>query len=553
MGAFFKVLNSERTCGNMKKLPLFILLLYLISPVSGSLYALGEKIISLGGASGWDSALIRSGIDELPRLRTHPALVLSAGDSVRNSAGGRAVPDLSLSFDEGSPRLFRDSAGHYRVTVSPEMEAVDRQWAHTGSGSAFFSGIRAVNSAEPLLVEVASRDALFAPDNRIGDFTIEFWLYPFNMENGETIFSWTSSRPSAVRNTAEYSVQKIQCSASKNRLNWSFQDFFAAPDVSKYLDIHFSGDTPIVPRTWSHHLVRFDSGTGMIEYVVDGKAQAIKYAVLSGREGGEVYTPITGRGGCFSLGSRFTGLLDEFRIYSFCANLPSLQKYPRSGRMETRPIDLGEANSEIIKVQARGGRTVMGSQSGEFQEDGRFRFADDAEMQFFLRTSENPYSWDNSPWRVFTPGAELSGIRGRYVQLAVNFYPSAEGLNSPYLEDMRISYVPNGSPMPPSSFTAIAGDGGVQLRWKSSPSMDTEGYLVYYGTVKDDFFCEDAILGVSPIDAGKQNNLVIYGLKNGVLYYFRVAAYNKRNSGSFHAGEFSREVSARPLEGLGYF
>jgi hypothetical protein len=290
----------------------------------------------------------------------------------------------------------------------------------------------------------------------------------------------------------------------------------------------------------------------MIEYVVDGRAQAIEYAALPGREGGEVYTPITGKGGNFSLGSRFAGLLDEFRIYGACADQPSLQKYPRSGRMETRPIDLGEGNSEIINVQARGGRTVAAARgSAEFQENGRFRFSDDSALQSFVRTSENPYSWDNSPWRAFTPGAAFSDpVRGRYVQLAVNFYPSAGGLNSPYLEDIRITYMPGEPPMPPSSFTAIASDGGVQLRWKSSPSMDTEGYLVYYGTVKDNFFGEDAALGASPIDAGKQNSLFINGLKNGVLYYFRVAAYNRRNSGSLHVGDFSREVSARPLEGL---
>jgi hypothetical protein len=79
------------------------------------------------------------------------------------------------------------------------------------------------------------------------------------------------------------------------------------------------------------------------------------------------------------------------------------------------------------------------------------------------------------------------------------------------------------------------------------------GYLVYYGTEKDQYFCTDALPGASPIDAGMKNSLFIDGLKNGVLYYFRVSAYDRRNPGdsqAFHAGEFSREVSARPLKGL---
>ena len=544
----------------MIKRPFSIFLLYLVFAVSGRLYPLGEKTILLGGELSWDSAVVRKDIDEASRLRPNPVLVLASGNNAGGeprvnsvvSAGASLALDLALSFDEGNSWLFRDGAGHYSVSASPAMKIVDRQWARAGGGAAFFPGVQADGSAEPLIIEAKNQNALFAPDNHIRDFTLEFWLYPLNFENGEVIMTWTSSCPSLGQDTGKYAVQQIQCFASKNRLNWSFLNFFVSPDSSKFLDISFSGDSPVVPRTWSHHLVRFDADTGLIEYVVDGQLQAVKYAVLSGHEGGEVYTPLIGKGGSFSLGSNFSGFMDEFRVFGSCLNQMSLHKYPRAGRIETLPIDLGEGSNEIISVQARGGRTSMLAVNGsnEFQENGRFRFTDDSEMQFFIRMSENPYNWSNSQWRTFTPGDGLPvNIRGRYVQLAVDFYPSADGLCSPYLEDIRINYMPDEPPMPPSALTAVAGDRGVTLRWKNSPDMDVIGYLVYYGTVKDDFFGEDAIMGVSPIDAGKQTSLYIEGLKNGVLYYFRVAAYNSRNSG-YHAGEFSREVSARPLEGL---
>ncbi len=527
----------------MKRKPFAILLLYFIFLVSGSLHAVGEKTVSLGGVLSWDSALIRSGVDEASRLRTWPVLILAAGDPSVSGA------DLSLSFDEGIPGQYRDGRDHYAVTVSPEVKAAGREWARSGGGAALFSG----GTGGPLIVEAKSLNALFAPGRRIRDFSLEFWLYPFNLENGEEIFSWESSLPKDGRGAADYTVQQIQCVAAKNRLSWSFRDFFVSPDGSKFLDLAFSGDTPVVPRTWSHHQIYFDSDTGMIEYAVDGNVQTITYAALPGREGGEVYTPAAGIDGCFSLGGGFAGIMDEFRIYDTRPERPSLRKYPRAGRMETLPIDLGGENSEVIKVEARGGRTspLPAGASAEFQENGRFRFADASEMQFFIRGSENPYWWDDSPWRVFVPGSDLpGGLRGRYVQIAVDFYPSADGLGSPYLEDMRITYMPDEPPMPPMSLTAAATDGGVQLRWKNSPDADTTGYLVYYGTVKGDYFGESAILGISPIDAGQQNSLFIDGLKNGVLYYFRVAAYSRRDTSSLRAGEFSREVSARPLEGL---
>jgi hypothetical protein len=69
--------------------------------------------------------------------------------------------------------------------------------------------------------------------------------------------------------------------------------------------------------------------------------------------------------------------------------------------------------------------------------------------------------------------------------------------------------------------------------------------MVYYGTSRGEYFGEDAILGSSPINIGKRTNIHIDGLKNGVLYYFVIAAYNGLNASRI--GEFSREVTARPL------
>jgi hypothetical protein len=173
-------------------------------------------------------------------------------------------------------------------------------------------------------------------------------------------------------------------------------------------------------------------------------------------------------------------------------------------------------------------------------------------MQFFIRASDNPYRWDQ-PWLSVIPGSDLGeSLKGRYIQLAVDFYPSANGEASPYLEELRITYFPDEPPLPPGQLTAVAMDGAVQLHWRNSPNHNTQGYLVYYGTSADDYFGEDAALGISPINVGNRTTIRIDGLKNGTLYYFRVAAYSHVNPETlrFHAGEFSREVRARPLQGM---
>ena len=540
----------------MKNKAYVMAILYLFLSVSGSLYGAAEKTIKLGGGSGWAMAERRTGIAEVGFVRPVPVLVLAS-----SSGTAAAAPDLSLSFDEGHASLFRDSAGHYRVTVSPNMEAVDRRYALAGYGAALFpvmhdSSSGKAKSGGSLIIDVQSRNALFAPSSRFGDFSMEFWLNPINLENGEQVLLWTSIRPS---DGSSSDSQRIQCSSSKNRLQWSFSNFFISPDGAKSTDINFTGSSAIVPKTWSHHLVRFDSVTGLVEYMVNGNSESIVYATSTGREGGEVYTPVAGEGGSFILGRDFGGLMDEFRIHGSYAPGPALNKYPLpGGRIETGAIDLGAGSNGIVKVDACGGVTSMpitgGRQasvlSSEYMRNGRFLFSDSSEMQFFIRSSDNAFLW-KTPWLPVTPGTDITGsVQGRYVQLAVDFYPSSGGKASPYLEELRITYIPDEPPLPPAQITAVAMDGSVQLYWKNSPDQNAQGYLIYYGTSSDDYFGEEAALGPSPISVGKINSINIDGLQNGVLYYFRIAAYSRYNAASFHAGEFSREVVARPLRGL---
>ncbi|MDR0487541.1 MAG: fibronectin type III domain-containing protein [Treponema sp.] len=511
----------------------------------------------MGGESTWKIAEKRAGVTEVGSVRPHSVLILSSAAG-QNAAGYSAAAgvfgnyaalsesalDLSLSFNEAEAAFFRDSVGRYRITVSPELKAVDRRFSRAGTGAALFGGTGAANTGAAMTVEPLNRNALFAAESHIRDFSIEFWINPLNLENGEQIFSWVSSLP---RNR-DYASQQIRCSVVKNRLQWIFDDFFVSPGGAVHTNIEFSGISPVVPKTWSHHLVRFDAATGMIEYLVNGASEVIVYATSTGRERGDVYTPVTGTNGRFVIGGHFIGLMDEFRIHRACVGRSSIQKYASSGgRAETGAVDLGQNSGGVLRIEATGGSTsIRGTKiTSEFRENGRFRFADDSEMQFFIRASSNPYRFDDSAWTGITPGTEINGIHGRYVQLAVDFYPSADGESSPYLDELRIVYKPDEPPLPPQSLTATAVDGGVLLRWKHSPDVNTSGYLIYYSSVRGEFFGEDAALGASPIDAGKRNSMLIDGLKNGTLYYFKIAAYSGGNT-----GEFSREVTARPLTGL---
>jgi hypothetical protein len=544
----------------MKNKLYLIAVLYLFFPVSGSLHGIGEKTIRLDSDLIWKMVDFRTDVIRQELVRPNPVLMLSS-TGITNGNTVKPASDMKLSFDEGKPAFFRDSVNHYRVIASPTLTVVDHRYARAGAGAVLFSGSTGNRSATadgPLVLEAQNGTALFGAGNRIYDFSIEFWLHPLNMENGEQVLLWNSVRPSGS-NATIFNPQQILCTSAKNRLQWSFYNFFSSPDGAKSISINISGASAIVPKIWSHHLIHFDSATGLVEYMVNGKTEAIVYANSTGREGGEVFTPLIGQGGSFVLGGNFSGMMDEFMIHGDLFPTPKLQKYPmQGGRIQTVAIDLGEGINDVLKLDVLGGRTstINARITNEFKQNGRFRFSDDSEIHFFIRASDNPYRWD-SPWRPIIPGADIAGTaQGRYVQLMMDFYPSANGEASPYLEELRITYQPDEPPLPPGQLTAVAMDSAVRLQWRNSPDKNAQGYLVYYGTTSDDYFGEDATLGVSPIDVGKINSINIEGLKNGVLYYFRVAAYSHRNTAdsgtsyvpTFHTGEFSREVRARPLQ-----
>ena len=570
----------------MKKNPFILVLLYCFFLITGRVYAVGEKIITIGSDFSWNLVEKRQGIIEAPRIRPDPVLVLAG---LANSAASMNVSDdnsldLYLSFDESRPGNFSDSRGRYDCFVSAELAATGAPWSRLGAGAAMFTGGEALGlldsgmpspgkAGDGPIVLKPGKSALFAAGNYVRDFSIEFWLYPMSVENGEQILSWTSSKPNGRSGPA---YQRIQCIIQRNRIHWTFGDFFFSPGENERKSISFSGP-PVLPRTWSHHLIRFDADLGLLEYLVDGKLEALDYATSTGREGGEVYTPVIGEAGRFVLGSRFSGMMDEFRIYRAYLGKAVLAKYPSvGGRIESRTLDLGHANSQVLKVEAFGGRTgslqtsnPAGKVWNEYAGNSVFRFSDHSELQFFIRISNSPYRWNDVPWIPFNPGTALAdSIRGRYMQLGVDFYPGENGETSPYLSELRVIYNAAEPPPPPSQVLAVAKNGAVELSWNSSPSKSVGGYLVYFGTARGEYFGKSDILesaarafpGIfsgelkSPIDAGNRTSIRIDGLNNGTLYYFTVAAYNRPENPRAgeriilpEPGDFSREVAARPL------
>jgi hypothetical protein len=522
----------------MKKGIILVVLYTLFAILGNNVFANDEKVVLLGSEAGWELTTEYKGVGEYKNIRPFNVMALS---SSRNNDD--ASVDLAISFDESSPTQFHDMAENYQLKTSESLSFVGGDTARLGTGAARFIGASSSINLIPV-----SPEAMLSAGQNVKDFSVSFWIYPVNAENGEQIVSWLAARQTA---SGENIFQRIQCTIVKHKLQWDFIDFFYSPDDREPLTVSVTASSLIIPKTWSHHLIRFDSDTGRMEYLVDGELEGVVYANDLGREGGDVYLPKSGNGGQLVLGNRYTGLLDEFRMYKTYLGKADTVKYTnQGGSFRTKPINMGATNSRVKKIDVSGGISSYdsGSLKNIYLADRIYQSVNHEDMQFFIRTADNPYHWDydDTGWISFVPDTELPDeIRGKWMQIMVKMYPGGEQESSPYIDEIKITYIEDTAPPPPAMIYAAARDGSVDLSWKKSSDADVGGYLVYYGTSRADYFGENAILGESPINVGMSTSVHLDGLQNGTLYFFAVAAYDKAEEP--HIGEFSREVAARPL------
>jgi hypothetical protein len=469
--------------------------------------AAADRQIVVGREDRWE---------EFPRVEN---LVLTKGRWGTLDLGLRdnryavtAQTDLLLHFD--APPV-RDETGRYAVEGQDPLLS-DRFFV-LGGGSAAFT-----NNRGPLRL-IPGPDSLFAPSTWVGDFSIEFWLQPALLDDGEEVFAWRGARWRGAQSVP----QEIRCTVLGRRLIWSFENLFMAV-TAEPTRVTLEGITPLVPRDWHHHLLRYDSTTGLLEYLVDGVPEAVTYTTDTGGERGSLWVPYVGeaRRGSVQIGSSLTGFLDELRILRGFVEAPAIARYgDTAGTAVSRPFDLGYTGTRLKRIEA----TV--------------RTPGDSTVFFYFRIYDR-IDDQTAAWRQFLPGQVFDDARGRYLQLRVELYPDGARENSPEVSELRAVYEQDLPPAPPSGLQAVAGSGTVQLYWKPVNEADVRGYLVYYGDGPGNYHGSDSDRGRSPIDVGKVSEFQVTGLNNGKLYYFSVVAYDATEPP--HRSLFAREASARP-------
>ncbi|MGO9409317.1 MAG: hypothetical protein ACLQCB_01050 [Spirochaetia bacterium] len=476
-----------------------------------------EKSIELGKEHLWGDMQSLDGVTRVDGKWGFKDLALSYGEYAPDGS-----TELLLHFDNESPP---EPEGAYRfIDSAPRIE--NKVFA-LGGGSALFNGERSGVSLE------APPGALFAPGAVWGDVSIEFWLYPATLSDGETVLSWTGAARAGEPGSSQLAAQSMRCYIKERKLVWDFQDFFALPTGS-WLPVTLSGTRKLIPRAWHHHLLRFNARSGLLEYLIDGVPEAIAHVTDNGRESGSIAVPRLGlqEAGPLVLGAGFTGFLDELRVSRRVVDDPMIQRFAgKTGTATSSIIDLGFTATRISRIEAT--YTTPGDSGVEFY----YQVSDVWRNPRLLKT--------DTDWVPFTPPGDFKEtLKGRYLQLMVVLYPDGTRNLTPRVSSLRVVYEPNEPPAPPAGLLATPGNGKVTLSWRPVSELDVKGYMLYYGTSPHNYLGTGAAQGDSPVDAGAKTSIEIDGLTNGNLYYFSVVAYD--DSEPPQKSDFSPEVSARP-------
>ena len=504
----------------MKRILVFITLLGIGCIAAGTSLAFAKEVM-LGGKQGWPAFAKQDNITTGKGRFGYDCIQIAS-----NSFDYESDTDVLINF-ENSENLI---TGDYEI-VKNNLKVSNQTKNGKAAGLSRNIGGLAI-SGKP--------GTFFGSEGLMGSFSIEFWLCPSIAENGENIINWESSK---VENN-QLVYQLLNGSFDKQHMIWTFSNFFnyyISPEG--YTDVVLHGTSDLIPDTWSYHAISFDAETGLLEYLVNGVTEDLKYITTTGREDGEVSLVVLGTKSELEFCGEYTGKIDDIRIVRRPFAMPDFQSADNAG-----PLDhfqyLPSGASFVSKPIMVSTGSVLNSLTAEDSIPAQ------TEILYYVRSGENFYGWTDSypEWKPVENGDKITGVTGLYFQVMAELLPDGNGSKSPAITQISLDFTELPEPLPPFVVKAVAGNGAVTVSWNYSVDDTAGGYYLYYGTRPGEYLGRFAIEGESPINVGNTTSFTVTGLENGKIYYFAVAAWSALDMRV--VGNLSKEVFARPLARL---
>jgi len=486
----------------MKKIIYLIFVLLVFSA-----FSITEQTISEGVDNRWDNIYKVENVSRILYKNSY-GFILNENEYKEDNA-----TDLILHFND----VYRESInilGNYtaeEVSYIPNLKE-----KKLGAASANFSLQHHKISLKP------KYNSLFASDSKMGSYSIDFWVYPQSLYEGNTIFSFYG--PSYIQEYDKIDYSGIKCYYTGNQIYLEFANIYHIGNEP----IKFKIDTNLKLEIgkWQHIAFSYNDTTGKFLILKNGSKKRIVWLTDTGNENGTLLKPYISPYVKHSLviGESFFGNIDEFHISRQFKEIYEARKYVEEhGVLYSKVIDMKYSGSEFKKF--------LIEYKNEFQ----------TEIIAFVRCSESIFIEDNNEieWIEIS---KVDKLKGRYLQWKLMLLDSYNGEYSPVLYDFKYIYAPNYPPVSPRNLRySITEDGRVKVEWDKNVELDLKGYYVYYGPKSHYYICGDSIEGSSPIFT--KENFIYLTLPKYTQYYVSIKAVD--NSYGEQKSEFSEEILIR--------
>ncbi|HPA63498.1 MAG TPA: hypothetical protein PLH15_00395 [Spirochaetota bacterium] len=483
--------------------------------------------------------------------------------SYKESASS-GLSDMVISFN--NDKFHLDDTRRYRVKNAVFNHVKGK--GSLGGGSAFFS------KKDDRVDIVSSKGLWLANSDDLGSFSIEFRINPASLKDA-VIFSRVGLN-TGIKNGIEIRLEK-------GRITAYFYKVFSDSQGRK-IDTALTKGPNIQAGKWHHYFLSFDRLTGKLSHLIGENEYDYRFMTEKGVPSSDVMIPSFADGDApiARIGKGFSGLLDEFRInYLSYEDARAQTDLASKNYRDVKLIGRTPVNREGIISSKVYQFEYTGTMIKNFKWDGIFppktflrceiRMSD----KYFDSEDSEPkwYKIDNNQRNIYLTRTDDGYLRGKYFQWRARLIATPEGEESPVFKSAEIDYELDSPPSPPLFLEVVeTGDKYVIIRWKKNVDHDIAGYNIYYGIKNGE---SEGILRYA---AGKRvanfsnsnyvtvkidNNLIeenrgryVRGMleypemKNNVLYYFSVSAYDsyKVDTQYNHEGRKSAEVYARPSQ-----
>ncbi len=489
-------------------------------------------------------------------------------DETTYGSARSGISDLTLSFNGPRSGAF-DESGRYRIRYSNYNRYTGTD--ASGGGAALFF------RQEDYLVLESVPDGWSTETDDLGSFSIEFRIRPSATATGAVIFS-RSGYAGGRRNGIDITFRS-------GRLHVALNTLFKTDD-GDVQSHEFSVPREIGHNKWYHCVLSYDRTNGLLTFLIDSHEVYSRYMTSDATRSGTILPPAFAPGDIpdIIIARNYSGVLDEFRIsYSKYDDLAELtpmadKKYLPVKENERTPVNMeGVVTSPVYEFPHTGTMIRKFYWDEKLPEDSFIWFEirmDDARFGQF-HGEPRWYRITNGQRNIYLHRLEEENrfLRGKYLQWRAHLIPSPDGAHSPELTGVSIDFEQDVPPVPPIGVEVVeTGDEYVIIRWKKNVDHDIAGYCIYYGLQSGQYDGRIRYVDGKRIVNTEQDyvqvkiqnktiemnrkidksNVLTYPLlKNNVLYFFSVSAYDSYRTGTQHNHEsdLSHEISARPFAG----